>query len=42
MDVIFYGNVLNCNETGLMMTGGFYTKLKDGDKAEVLPFANAG
>jgi len=30
------------NGTGLMLTGGLNTKLKNGDKVEVLPFADAG
>ena len=30
------------NGTGLMMTGGLETKLKAGDKIEILPFADAG
>ena len=30
------------NGTGLMMTGGLNTKLKAGDKIEILPFADAG
>jgi molybdopterin converting factor small subunit len=30
------------NGKGLMMTGGLDTKIKAGDKIEVLPFAQAG
>ena len=30
------------NSTGLMKTGGLDTKLKQGDKIEILPFADAG
>ena len=30
------------NGTGLMMTGGIETQIKQGDKVEILPFADAG
>jgi len=30
------------NGKGIMMTGGMETKLKAGDKIEILPFADAG